>query len=108
MSRLTQYLKEGSFNKDNVRELVLFITSDGDLYRQRITPTIKNLKKHMAKGKFNKTESLKSWQRIADEGAKKYDKEFSSAGAKTFSVADRKQVAVELADEYQEELDYKD
>lgn len=100
MSRLEQYLTE-SFNKDNVRELVLYITNDADLYRQRITPIVKNLQKHLAKGRYNATEAQKSWKRLADEGAKKYNKEFGS-GEQIFSVADRKQAALDLADEYEE------
>lgn len=101
--KLSQYLLNEAFNKDNVRELVLFIENDGDLYRQMVQPIIKNLKKHMAKGRFNKDEAQKSWKRLADEGAKRYNKQYGS-GEQVFSVADRKQAALELADSYEEEV----
>jgi hypothetical protein len=104
--RLEKYLTEG-FNKDNVRELVLFIENDGDLYRQMVQPIIKNLKKHQAKGRYNATEAQKSWVRLAEAGAKKYVKEFGSSGDKwntMFSVADRKQAGLELADSFEEEV----
>lgn len=105
--KLQQYLSEANYNETNVRELVLFINNDGDLYRQRISPIIKNLKKKVAKGVYDPKLALKLWKPLADEGAKKYAKEHGSAGdngLKMFSVADRKQVALELADNYDEKV----
>lgn len=105
LEKIDTMLNEGD---TEVRELTLYITNDAQLYRQRIEPIIKNLKKKLAKGIYDKSKSIPMWKSLADQGAKKYDKEHSSPGAKTFSVADRKAVAQELADFYDDEVTYQD
>ena len=91
---------------DDVRELVLYITNDGDLYRQRTTPIIENLKRKVKKGNYDRELAVKAWQYLADDGVRKYDKEFGSGrGSLTLlDKATREEIARELRDYYEEEV----
>jgi len=84
-------------------ELKLFIDNDGDLYRQQTTSITKNLQRKLAKGVFDKEKSKKLWMYLVESGAKKYAKEFGGEWHKIFSMADRKAVAAELADDFASE-----
>jgi hypothetical protein len=103
---LTTKKKSGLSGEIETRELELFAINDGDLYRQRVQPIIKNLKKKIKSGKYDAKLALKAWQYAADDAAKKYVKEYGSPGDKMFSVQDRKDVAKKLQEYYQEEIDY--
>lgn len=87
-------------------ELKLFIDSDGDLYRQTKGPIEKNLTKKFVKGTYNHKLAVKLWKYLADNGAKKYAKDFSLASDwnRMFSVADRTAVAQALADDWLAEM----
>lgn len=88
-------------------ELFLYAINNGDLYRQRITPIINNLKKKIKKGIYNPTLALKLWKYAADDAAQKYTKEFGGSGNKSygsFNVADRKKAAIEMQLYYGDEL----
>ncbi len=92
---------------DEARELELFIVNDGDLYRQNIGPVVKNLAKKMAKGTYKHDLAVKLWLYTAGFGAQKYTKEHGGSGNGSygsFSPADRKAVAKELADYYLDEV----
>lgn len=91
---------------DDVRELVLYITNDGDLYRQRTTPIIENLKRKVKKGNYDRELAVKAWQYLADDGVRKYDKEFGSGrGSLTLlDKATREEIARELRDYYEEQV----
>ncbi|HEV3059617.1 MAG TPA: hypothetical protein VGY48_15310 [Vicinamibacterales bacterium] len=86
------------------RELKIFIDNDGDLYRQQTTPIHKNLVTKIAKGVYDKTKAEKLWGYLVEAGAKKYSKEYGSNEPgewhRTFSVADRREVARELNEEF--------
>jgi hypothetical protein len=89
------------------RELSLYIENNGDLYRRQTIPIIKNLQRKIAKGVYNPAKALILWKHLADSGARLYAKEFGGPGDKwsqMFSVADRKEVAKELADRYEEHV----
>jgi hypothetical protein len=89
------------------RELILFIENDADLYRQRHQPMILNLAKKFAKGKYDHALAPKLWYYLADAGAKKYVHDFVGRSApvgSTFSVAVRKEVAAQLANDNLEEV----
>lgn len=83
-------------------ELTIFIQQDGSLYRQMVTPIIANLAKKMVKGQYDHDKSLVVWKRLADEGAKRYVKEYGG----NFDVPTRKAAAEELADYYREQVKY--
>ena len=83
MGLMKESITEGS---TEARELELYITNDGDLYRQRHMPIIKNQMSKIAQGKFDEKLSLKLFKSLAEEGAKKYVKEFDAPGTKVSSV----------------------
>lgn len=84
------------------RELFLYATNDGDLYRHMVTPIINNLRKKAAKGIYEKEKAVYAYYNVATEASKKYERDFGYR----FGVADRFTVAVEMADYYEEETFY--
>ena len=91
--------------KDEVYELKLYIENDGDLYRQRLIPIVKNIQNKMKSGKYEHNKAPKLWRYLVDDGAKKYQKEFP--GVK-FDKKVRDAVAEEFADEYKDEIEAQD
>lgn len=92
---------------DAAHELELFIENDGDLYRQMTRPIIENLKKKHKKGTYDPRLAVKAWRHLADEGAKRYVKEFGGSGQKwyeMFDVATRDEVARQLMRGYLDEV----
>ena len=87
-------------DKDMVIELKLYIENDGDLYKQKIIPIVKNIQKKMKSGKYDHKQAPKLWLSLVDEGAKKYAKEFP--GIK-FSKQEKEEAAQDFADEYRDE-----
>lgn len=85
------------------QELVLFIENDGDLYRQRTVPIMKNLANKAAQGKYDHGKSIKLWMYLMDDGAKRYAKEFATPAEwnKMFSVSARKEAAKAFADDFE-------
>ena len=100
MKSFKRYITEAF--KDEVYELKLYIENDGDLYKQKIIPIVKNIQRKMKSGKYDHKKAPKLWMYLVDEGAKKYAKEFP--GVK-FDKRVRQQVAVEFADEYKDEIE---
>jgi hypothetical protein len=95
------FIREDVSN-DDVEELVLYITNDGDLYRGIITANIENLKKKIKRGVYDAKLALKAWTNVADAGVKKYDKQYGSGkGSLTMlNKATRLEIAKELMDYY--------
>lgn len=94
-------VKEG---KAETSELKIFIDNDGDLYRQQKVPMYKNLTKKMIKGTYDKELAKKLMMYLVEAGAKKYAKEAgpNAVWHEMFSMADRKQVASELVDDFED------
>jgi len=90
-------------DKVMINELFLFITNDAQLYKQRITPLIKNYQKKMKKGIFDQDMAVKGFLYAVNDGIKKYNKEFG-AGSMKLSKQEKEAVATKLLDYYQEEL----
>lgn len=88
----------------DVRELVLYIENDGDLYRQQKQPIEKNLTRKWQKGQYDHSKAPKAWMYLVDNGAKKYMKEFGGPGD-AFDKATRMAAAQELADTWQAEME---
>lgn len=65
-------------NEDCARELALYIENDFNLYTQYIVPYIQCLHKKREKGTYDPEKALPGWERIATEGAKKYERDFLS------------------------------
>ena len=90
-----QNLKEG---ETEARELYLYTDNDGQLYKQRREPIEKNLMKKIEKGKYNSKLAIKLWMYLANDGSKKYGKDFGH----TFSVSDRKEAAQLFSDDFED------
>lgn len=99
-------LRDTTVDTEAVRELVLFIENDGNLYRQMIQPTIKNLQRKVQRGVFDSELSVRAWQHIADEGVRRYDREFGSGrGSMTMlNKATRIEIAKTLAADFEEDV----
>ncbi len=84
------------------RELFLYATNSGDLYRRSITPAIENLRKKVVKGTYDADKAADLFYYIATAASDMYYKEF---GYK-FSVSDRFTAAVDMVNYYYEEVTY--
>ena len=83
-----------------VDELVLYIQNDYQLIRSQMDPIRKNLVNKMANGVYDHKKAPKMWKYLADNGAKKYTKEWPET---TFDVPTRKAAAQIMADEFLDE-----
>lgn len=81
------------------RELFLYATNSGDLYRRMITPVIDGLKKKAAAGKYDKEKAVDAYYYAATEASKMYYKDFGYS----FSVGDRFTAAVEMEEYYRDD-----
>jgi hypothetical protein len=88
-------------NQHDARELFLYIDSDSNLYRQMVIPIMQNLARKIGRGAYDKAKAVKLWNYLADEGAKRYTKEFGTPGPcgsyGTFTPATRFMVAAQFA-----------
>lgn len=93
---------------DESRELELYTTNNGVLYRQMITPAINSLRKKYQRGTYDADKAVGLWYNVATKGAKLYNKEFGSDNqwSRLFSVQCRYTVAVNLESYYKEEVEY--
>lgn len=93
---------------DDVRELVLYITNDGELYRGMTRSIINNMRRKRKSGKYDSALAVKGWMYLADAGVRKYDKEFGSGrGSLTMlNKATREAIAEELMEYYEDEVSY--
>jgi hypothetical protein len=90
-----------------LRELLLFIDNDADLYHGITSAVMKNLLRKMAAGKYNHIMAYKAWEYVAEAGAKKYAKEFSTGGDwyGMFPPNLRRAAARVMADSFRDEVD---
>lgn len=105
METSTTLQDQGITSTDDVDELYLYISNDGQLYRQHTTPIINNLKKKYAKGQYDPDLAVKAFMYLVDAGVRKYDKEFGSGQGKLFlDKATRTEIAKALLDRYTENI----
>ena len=81
------------------RELLLYATNCGDLYRQMIAPAIENLRKKAVKGKYDADKAVDLYYYIATEASKRYNREFGYS----FGVADRFTAAADMEAYYRDD-----
>jgi len=86
-----------------VRELVLFVDNDGDLYRRIKQPIARNLVTKVARGDYDSERAIQAYMHLAEEGAKKYAKEFRGSWYAMFPVSVRQAAAAEWRDEFERE-----
>lgn len=82
------------------RELFLYATNSGNLYKQMITPVIENLRRKAQKGLYDGEKAVDAYYYIATAASNKYNKDFGYS----FSVTDRFTVAVDMMEYYEEEI----
>lgn len=58
----------GQVDEPMVREVLLWIESDADLYRQQFTPIIKNLTTKYARGVYDRAKARKMWGYLVANG----------------------------------------
>jgi hypothetical protein len=73
-------------------EIELYADNNSDLYRQRKSPIIKNLKKKLDKGTFDVHKAATLWKYFVEDADKRYQKDFQDKTPKGYilSVKDRK------------------
>lgn len=92
-----EQIKE-ALDKELVTELSMFILNDAQIYKSRILPVIKNMKRKVASGKFDKKLAIKAFSNAVNDGIKKYSKTFDVVKP---SRQDKEQIANTLYDHYQ-------
>jgi hypothetical protein len=90
-----------TIDHDAARELELYATNSGDLYRQQALPIIRNLAAKIVKGTYDSALAPKAWMYLAEGAAKGYSREF---GPCRFSRATLAATAALLADSYAEHI----
>jgi hypothetical protein len=91
---------------DAARELKIFTENDADLYRQRTTPIVRNLRTKQAQGVYDHDKAVALFMYLAEAGARKYAKEYStgeSEWSKMFPKDVRLAVSREWRDEFETE-----
>ena len=81
------------------RELYLYATNCGELYRRMITPVIQNLRKKAIKGQYDKEKAIDAFYYVANEASKMYNRDFGYS----FSVRDRFTAACDMEESYRED-----
>ncbi len=82
-------------------ELYIYIVNTERLYRQRIQPTLANLKKKFDKGIYDKEKAIDLWYYTATAGSEMYNRDYGYS----FSVQDRFTVATDLEAYYREDIE---
>lgn len=87
-----------------VRELKLFAENDQQIYRQQMA-IYQNLVHKLDVGKYDPELAIKGFQYASDMAAKRYQQEFGVPGEPIFSVAVRREVARQMRDEFEQNIE---
>lgn len=103
-------LENEALSVDDIDDVVSFIENDSRLYHQMTEPIIKNLHRKYVKGIYDKNLAVKAWQYLADEGVRRYNKEFGDGtnSMAWLDKASRRKIAEELCDDYEEQVMWQD
>lgn len=85
------------------RELYLFISSDGDLYRQQGLPIIKNLVQKIDRGVYNRDLAVKLYMYYMENGAKAYVRQFGGTWNTMFDKPSRELAAKNFVADFEGE-----
>ena len=88
---------------DEARELELYASNDGSLYRTYTQPIMRTLASKKERGTYTRSGAVTAFKRLANAAANKYRREFGTADSPIFSAADKEQVAREFADYFEAE-----
>jgi len=89
-----------------LRELQLFTENDADLYRQRTTPIVRNLRTKQAQGKYDRDKAVVLFMYLAEAGARKYAREHGGGEHEwntIFPIDVRRAAATAWRDEFEQE-----
>jgi hypothetical protein len=89
------------------RELELYIENESALVAAPNSMgrmIMRNLAGMIARGTYDSTKAWKAWMPLADEGAKRYTREYGDRFGTTFSKATREMVANALAEAFESEV----
>ncbi len=90
-----------------IRELILFSENSASMHNQ-YTSIMKNLSRKKKRGIYDPKLAEKLWKYWIDEGVKQYNKEILGGGYSlkqtVFTMADRKQAAIEMEEQEREEV----
>ena len=105
MDKMGYVHKKPMIKEDKVmeRELELFIVNDANIYRQRITPIIKNMQRKSKSGKYDAELAIKGFMYAVNDGIKAYNKEFGS-GAMKLDKSSKMKVAKAVRDRFADEF----
>ena len=96
--------RDTTVSPEDVRELVLYITNNAQMYGQ-IKSAIANLKRKIARGIYDPEKAVDLMKYIADDGVKRYGKQFGQgASVAWLNPATRKEIAKQLLDYYNEDI----
>jgi len=93
-------------DQDAARELKLFTENDADIYRQRTTPIVRNLRTKQARGTYDREKAVTLFMYLAEAGARKYAREYGDGEAnwsRMFPKDVRLAVSREWRDEFEQE-----
>ncbi len=88
-------------------ELVIYAENDANLYHRVLSPIHDNLLKHVQRGVYDRSLSLRSWRRYADRAAQEYCRVFCAPDQvwyRVFPPCDRKEAADYFADCFEAEM----
>ena len=102
-----KFVGESVNESDESRELKLYIDNDGQLYRQRFMPILKNLSKKKKKGNYDSKLAIKAFMYLVNDGAKKYVKDYGGSTS-MFSKQDKIEVAKEFVEEFEDAYEDKE
>lgn len=98
-------MNKSVIDMEAARELELYIENDSFLYFNHIMPYIKCLHKKRIKGTYDPEKALPGWERIATEGAKKYERDFLNVRYyRVFNRATREEAARQLQEFFLEQV----
>jgi hypothetical protein len=92
------------------RELTIYACNTSALYHNAIVPTVRNLAKKYAAGKYDQEKAVDAWYYVAESAVRMYEREFLSPGegVRVFDVTARFSAAVELEEYYRENVENND
>lgn len=91
-------------DQEAARELKLFTENDADIYRQRTTPIVRNLRTKQAQGRYDHELAVKLFMYLAEAGARKYAREHGS-GEQDWSMMFPKDVRLAVSREWRDEFE---
>lgn len=97
---MTTTTKTQTYDKPLVRELSLFATNEGDLYRTRFLPMVKNLARKEAAGRCDVEKAAKLFSCAAPDILASYNRQHAAPGQLKLNAAGRMALGHELLEYY--------